>query len=78
MTYPSELDIGHCIKMAHAAKEITQRKVSDDLGMKPQQYSQMIKHNGDLKVQVVMAVCNSMGMSLEELISYGNKHNSNQ
>jgi len=78
MTYPSKLDIGHCIKMAHTAKEITQRKVSGELGMKPQQYSQMINHNPDPKIQVVMSVCNLLGMSLEELIAYGNKHNSNQ
>ena len=73
MTSPSETHVGKCIKMAHAATDIPKAAVAKDLGIWPQQYSKVLKQK-DPKVHLVMGICNSMKLSLEELVSYGEGH----
>ncbi len=59
--------------MAHAATDIPKAAVAKDLGIWPQQYSKVLKQK-DPKVHLVMGICNSMKLSLEELVSYGEGH----
>ena len=77
MTYPSETHVGKCIKMAHAATDIPKAAVAKDLGIWPQQYSKVLKQK-DPKVHLVMGICNSMKLSLEELVSYGDINDSDR
>ena len=83
MTYPSSINIGQCIRMAHTATGKKHRERgkanSNTKGeeMSPQSYSQIID-NDHPKIKTVMEICNGLGLTIGDLLSYGNNHNSDR
>ena len=83
MTYPSSVNIGRCIRMAHTATGKKHREVCKAIRntkgeeMSPQSYSQIID-NDNPKIKTVMEICHGLGLTIGELLSYGNNHNSDR
>tara|TARA_Y100001938_G_C7790717_1_gene282408 strand:+ start:222 stop:455 length:234 start_codon:yes stop_codon:yes gene_type:complete len=77
MTYPSDIHLGRCINIAHSIKDIKKTFMAKAIGVTVQRYSNILK-DPNPRIQIALQVCNVLGISLEELISYGNKHDSNK